>query len=341
MNTIKRFLLLITVLLCIVIFTPVKETTFMIKAQNDIRHQINRWIDSDSNDDNTQLAIPKKQEFAINNIQMNMTRKDVEAQLGQHKRMTSSVYGTNWYTYYSNDYNQFLMVSYINNHVNALYTNQNLISSKSQIKYDTPKDVVRERYGSPIQVIKKGKVGFDVKSNEYDVFHKDHIYTTVFYDKHRDNGVKSLLQVSEKMENRLRYQYGRPSKLLAKSFELQNFDIVNAERKQHGLKTLDYSKDVSHTARKHSIDMVKHNYFDHVNEKKLSPFDRLKKDGIEFKAAGENLAYGQLNSIYAHEGLMNSLGHRKNILNTHFDYLGVGVYFNDRRQPFWTENYTS
>ena len=50
---------MITVLLCIVIFTPVKETTFMIKAQNDIRHQINRWIDSDSNDDNTQLAIPK------------------------------------------------------------------------------------------------------------------------------------------------------------------------------------------------------------------------------------------------------------------------------------------
>ena len=39
-----------------------------------------------------------------------------------------------------------------------------------------------------------------------------------FYDKHRDNGVKSLLQVSEKMENRLRYQYGRPSKLLAKEF---------------------------------------------------------------------------------------------------------------------------
>ena len=76
--------------------------------------------------------------------------------------MTSSVYGTNWYTYYSNDYNQFLMVSYINNHVNALYTNQNLISSKSQIKYDTPKDVVRKDMG-PDSSYKKGKVGFDVK----------------------------------------------------------------------------------------------------------------------------------------------------------------------------------
>lgn len=45
--------------------------------------------------------------------------------------------------------------------------------------------------------------------------------------------------------------------------------------------------------------------------------------------AGENLAYGQQNSIFAHEGLMNSLGHRKNILNTNFSTLGVGVDFNE------------
>ena len=41
-----------------------------------------------------------------------------------------------------------------------------------------------------------------------------------------------------------------------------------------------------------------------------------------------------------HEGLMNSLGHRKNILNTHYRNLGVGVDFNKEKQPFWTENYT-
>ena len=40
------------------------------------------------------------------------------------------------------------------------------------------------------------------------------------------------------------------------------------------------------------------------------------------------------------EGLMNSLGHRKNILNTHYRNLGVGVDFNKEKQPFWTENYT-
>ncbi len=68
-------------------------------------------------------------------------------------------------------------------------------------------------------------------NKEYDVFHKNHIYTTVFYDKHRRNNVTAVLQVSDAMENRLKEQYGAPSKSLADSFELQNFDIVNAERK--------------------------------------------------------------------------------------------------------------
>jgi len=34
--------------------------------------------------------------------------------------VTSNEYGTKWYTYYNDDYQNFLMVSYINNKVNAL-----------------------------------------------------------------------------------------------------------------------------------------------------------------------------------------------------------------------------
>ena len=79
--------------------------------------------------------------------------------------------------------------------------------------------------------------------------------------------MKSLLQVSEKMENRLRYQYGKPSKLLAKEFLSCKILTLSMLKETAWLKTLDYSKDVSHTARKHSVDMVKHNYFDHVNQK--------------------------------------------------------------------------
>ncbi len=83
---------------------------------------------------------------------------------------------------------------------------------------------------------------YEQNNKEYDVFHKNHIYTTVFYDKHRRNNVTAVLEVSDAMENRLKEQYGAPSKSLADSFELQNFDIVNAERKQNQLSTLKYSK---------------------------------------------------------------------------------------------------
>jgi len=276
-KAIKRFLLFVTVLLCITIFTSIRETKPLIYVQHEVRQQIDHWIDQDSSSIDRQLAIPKKQEFAINNIQMNMSKSDVENKLGHQKRTTTSAYGTTWYTYYDKDYNNFIMVSYIKDRVNALYTNQNLISSKSKIKYSTPKDVVRNRLGEPIDYIKKGRFRFQVKSDEYDIFHKGYIYTTVFYDKHRSNGVTALLQVSENMENRLRRQYGPPSKSLEESFELQDFDLVNTERKQHGLNTLKYSGQVSDTARKHSINMVEKNYFDHNDKEGRSPFDRLKK----------------------------------------------------------------
>ncbi|GKS42320.1 CAP domain-containing protein [Staphylococcus argenteus] len=269
-----------------------------------------------------------------------MSKSEVEKVLKQPKRVTFNEYGTKWYTYYDGDYNNFIMVSYIKDKVNAIYSNQNIITSKSKIKYNTPKSVVRQRLGEPETEIVKGRVRYEQNNKEYDVFHKNHIYTTVFYDKHRRNNVTAVLQVSDAMENRLKEQYGAPSKSLANSYELQNFDLVNAERKQHELPTLKYSKQNSETARKHSKDMADNHYFDHTNLKGQSPFDRLKKDGITFRSAGENLAYGQVSSIYAHEGLMNSLGHRKNILNDAFNTLGVGVDFNDEKQPFWTENYT-
>ena len=79
--------------------------------------------------------------------------------------------------------------------------------------------------------------------------------------------------------------------------------------------------------------MVKNNYFEHTDLNGHSPFDRMKRDGIQFNAAAENLAYGQQSSIYAHEGLMNSLGHRKYFKYTR-NTLGVGVDFNNKHNHF-------
>ncbi|PHK49156.1 CAP-associated domain-containing protein [Staphylococcus edaphicus] len=339
MLSIRRFLLYIVIFLIIVLVVPIKETAPMTSLQKQLQSSVDGWS-SNKTATNDALKVPNKQDFAVNNIQMNMAKQDVEHKLGKAKRVTSNEYGTQWYTYHSDNYRAFVMVSYIDDKVNALYSNQNVISAKSKIKYGTPKQIVRDRLGEPIKEKQKGNVKFDVQDDEYDNFHKDRIYTTAFYDKHENNNLTALLQVSDKMESQLQQQYGAPSEGLAQSFELQNYDLVNAERVQHDLSPLTYSSSISDTARKHSKDMADHNYFDHNNLSGESPFDRLEADGHDFNAAGENLAYGQPSSIYAHQGLMNSLGHRKNILKEAFSTLGVGVDFNDNRQPYWTENYT-
>ena len=53
------------------------------------------------------------------------------------------------------------MVSYLDHKVNALYTNQNLISSKQKLKYGSPKSVVRDKLGDPIKY--KEKIMLDMK----------------------------------------------------------------------------------------------------------------------------------------------------------------------------------
>ena len=50
----------------------------------------------------------------------------------------------------------------------------------------------------------------------------------------------------------------------------------------------------------------------------------MDKAGIHFQAAGENLALAP-NINLAHQGLMNSPGHRANILSPDFKKVGIGV----------------
>lgn len=51
--------------------------------------------------------------------------------------------------------------------------------------------------------------------------------------------------------------------------------------------------------------------------------------GIEYLKAGENLA-GNQSVDSAHNLLMNSSGHRQNILNDQFTHIGVGVKASDK-----------
>jgi uncharacterized protein YkwD len=106
--------------------------------------------------------------------------------------------------------------------------------------------------------------------------------------------------------------------------EAKMLALVNEERRKEGLKLVAADPEMQEVARAHSRDMFKRRYFAHVNPDGKDPFERMRKAGVKFRRAGENLALAQTLQ-QAHEGLMKSPGHRANILQPQFGRLGIGI----------------
>jgi len=108
------------------------------------------------------------------------------------------------------------------------------------------------------------------------------------------------------------------------SSEQKMVDYINQERTSRNLQPLTVDLSVTDVARIKAQDMIDNNYFSHYSPTYGSPFDMLKSYGINYLQAGENLA-GNSSIDNAHKALMNSQGHRDNILNPDFTHIGVGV----------------
>jgi uncharacterized protein YkwD/uncharacterized membrane protein required for colicin V production len=106
--------------------------------------------------------------------------------------------------------------------------------------------------------------------------------------------------------------------------EARMLQLVNEERHKRGLQTLKPDPELTRVARDHSVDMLERGYFSHYTPEGLDPFDRMKNQGVRFLTGGENIAITQTLPM-AHTGLMNSPGHRANILNPAFGRLGIGI----------------
>ena len=102
------------------------------------------------------------------------------------------------------------------------------------------------------------------------------------------------------------------------------FSLINKERKTFGLKEVIFDDQLRDVGRAHCKDMFEGGYFSHFTPEGFSPFDRMDDKGIIYNFAGENLALSP-NTDIAMQGLMNSPGHKANILSTDFGRVGIGV----------------
>jgi uncharacterized protein YkwD len=120
----------------------------------------------------------------------------------------------------------------------------------------------------------------------------------------------------------LHFTYDNPE--IRPDLESRMLVLINKERAKEGLAPLRADPEEAVVGRAHSKDMFVRGYFAHVNPDGKNPFDRMKDARIKFTTAGENLALAQTLEI-AHRNLMNSPGHRANIMNPAFSRVGIGI----------------
>jgi uncharacterized YkwD family protein len=155
--------------------------------------------------------------------------------------------------------------------------------------------------------------------------------------------VTELEQANPQIKNFAKLYPGQklsiPNTSNVSSLESQVVTLVNQQRVKQGLQTLKTGSTLSYVARLKSQDMVNKNYFSHTSPTYGSPFAMMEHFGIRFSAAGENIAYGQPTAASVMNAWMNSPGHRANILNPSYTYIGVGAAKNSRGVIYWTQEF--
>lgn len=113
--------------------------------------------------------------------------------------------------------------------------------------------------------------------------------------------------------------------------ELRFVELANSERASRGLAQLAIDPLLVEVARQHSLEMAQKHYFSHNSPTPgiRTPMDRYlaaAKRRPSWALVGENLFYCSIVDVdRGHLALMNSEGHRSNILEDRFERVGVGA----------------
>ena len=148
----------------------------------------------------------------------------------------------------------------------------------------------------------------------------------------------NLLTIQPESHERVSLPYKVANPRPRPDLEARMLELVNKERVAAGLKPLAPDPELTEVARRHSADMFARGYFAHVTPEGRDPFDRMRAANVRFETAGENLALAPTVQV-AHRGLMNSPGHRANIMHKDFGRVGIGIMDGGIRGLMVTQNF--
>jgi uncharacterized protein YkwD len=115
-------------------------------------------------------------------------------------------------------------------------------------------------------------------------------------------------------------------------------DLINAYRREHGLKPLKLNAALTEAAKIHSRDLAKWDRISHYGSDGSNPWDRVKRVGYNAKLAAENVGTGQVTIEEVMKGWETSPGHNKNLLLADAEHMGIALVQDPKTEfkTFWT-----
>jgi uncharacterized protein YkwD len=148
----------------------------------------------------------------------------------------------------------------------------------------------------------------------------------------------TMLTVKPEDGERVDLGFQIPNPRIDEAAEAQMFTLLNQERTNRGLNALTRDPAIDAVARAHSVEMLQQGYFAHDAPDGRTPFQRMMDGNVQFTMAGENIALAPTVTL-AHQGLMNSPGHRANILRPEYRRVGIGAAVADGRGRMFSQDF--
>ena len=128
--------------------------------------------------------------------------------------------------------------------------------------------------------------------------------------------------------------------------------LINEERRDHGLRHLSWNAKLAQAALNHSADMASRDYFEHDSPEGHDFSWRYSQVGFSCSVIRGNVIYSGAENLMwmegyygvdrvsteAVDGWMDSPGHRANILTSYFQSEGIGVAFSGS-EAYLTQNF--
>jgi uncharacterized protein YkwD len=295
------------------------------------------------------------EKLSPDNLSIGMALAQAENILGTPKNILIGPANTELRSYHNNYYDYYL-VSYKDNQIHYIFTSQKGSEFDGEKIGETYKGINNNN------IFSKGSLTATFSSSDdKKVSIKDDVAKIFYLDIHDNNKVRGVRIISaESLLSDIvilnyNIRYSNPADIpkvtpytgsgnlseIEKAQSALHFELDNTARINHGLNPFSWYSQLAEVAYLHSKDMADNNYFSHTSLSGKSPFDRMRDGMIGFIIAAENISWGEgyYDAIESHHGLMNSLGHRKNILNPELKELGIGASYNDGL--YITQNFIS